>query len=372
MSIIIVLLLLALCILFGIPYVYCQIRKYLNSKKEYISCKISSNISNILYEAKYRFSYAGHPPHSNVLNAIIETPLWTIFYFFMSAYIINGLIFAIFYSILLPSESNWPLEKILHFSYTSQVTGVFIESNKYMPVILLSGFQTFLGVSLQAVTLGIIVYKLLLKRPHISFSDFLVYHPKDGFFTFAYRNHDIDKAKDIKVLMTTLRTIKQGTHTEEYMLKINLEKELISEIEPHIPYVLETHRIPKNFKKSSSKITTFKSDPQKAYKNGIHLLPHEMNDIGHVNVSITGLDSKTGTLFESQKIYSIENMICGVLTTKLDDIIELQNRRLPINKYRNELIEIFKNEYEVDRTAHSCKDCYNSPNKKQCPLSEKK
>ena len=247
---------------------------------------------------------------------VANMPISRLLLMWLAVYTGLGLIFAIVYKIvpcavLLQGRGCendfWSL---LYFSFTTQST---LGYGDYVPTGFgrcLSVAQGFIGLTANALVLGVVVFKALKRSNPIVFSTYLVYRVEKHKFWFRFFNVDADQLRDVDVKVQFAQLAGSGSSGTDYDTQAN-------NVEIDIPQPFRAVPRLRLFAYHSKSNQGQTSDPAGDFGPLIlapgHLSGHTTK---YVEVTIRGYFESTGDVFYYSKRYMLNDIRCGAF----DDI----------------------------------------------------
>jgi hypothetical protein len=237
-----------------------------------------------------------------------------------TTYVVFGLSCAFLYASLtcgVVDSSTTPRQCIhdgpglLYFSFITQATVGF---GDYIPLgggRSIAVLQSFLGTTMNAVLLGVAVFKLLKRPSPYIFPNVLVYEPDRHGFWFRFMSIDPDTLKDVNVDAYLIKTMGQ--------IENNARKTydtLTSTVElPFQHYPMRPHLNITALRTVSNGGQTTKDHPgnfQPVKLSPAHLISDFRDSDIQITLEINGYFATTGDRFFAAKSYGVEDIRCGV------------------------------------------------------------
>jgi Ion channel len=233
---------------------------------------------------------------------------WTLLYG------LTGLTFAFIYEYI-PGDtvhkSDIPTKKvddIIYFSFTTQAT---VGYGDYSPLgwgRLVTAIQAFIGTSLNALALGILVYKLTKSSSTIEFANVLIYDPNRHVFRIRFWNIGIENVHAVKWNIFSFQPCVEGqegqydTVTSEVFLT-HYNNELIA------PFHLIAVDTKYNEEKHHNEIGCTTEINER--KLPLLLSPINISKETTIRINLNGYTHTERDLFFADKDYSFDDIKCG-------------------------------------------------------------
>ena len=230
----------------------------------------------------------------------------------LGVYATLGLFFAAVYKMpecAVVTGSNGRCEtqfsNLVYFSFTTQST---VGYGDYFPKGIgrsLSAVQGFLGLTLNALVLGIAVFKALKRSAPIVFADHLVYNMTQHHFWFRFMNTDADELRDVEVRIRFVQPKGLDDTNTLYDTQTSLvefDYEPSTMVPPLRLFAIKT-------KSTGGRLPTPQSGDFKP------LIVSPLNLVGSsgecIEITIRGYFEATGDLFFGSKRYTVNTIRCG-------------------------------------------------------------
>jgi len=271
----------------------------------------------------------------------------------LAAYTSLGVLFAFAYkvpdcAVRGPKGScEHQLSSLLYFSFTTQST---VGYGDYLPQgggRLLSVAQGFLGLTLNALVLGIAVFKALKRSTPIVFAEHLVYTAEEHHFWFRYINVDTDQLREVDVRIQFVQP--KGIS------------------DSHIPYDTQTNPVELATRNLTTAIPPFRLFAAKTKSGGgqmpgaddgsfdplIISPPRLSGSKGeYIEITMRGYYETTGDLFFAAKRYALDSIRCGSFKTGVDNNALLDKSDRAKASYLSSVMDPV-----ASTTAEKCKQC---------------
>ena len=277
---------------------------------------------------------------SEVQLSIRQRRMWQLLLAWLFTYFLVGIAFALTYHGLAPligctvnyaKDCATDFSEVLYFSFTTQAT---VGYGDYAPVGVgrfISVVQAFVGTALNAVLLGVVVFKSLQRRTPIVFPEYLVYEFEQHGFWFRYVNIDHDHLQRV-----TFRAYLLTPLTSDESRRLNTYDTLTNYVA--LPFYDHPERVPLNVAamRSVSNEGNGLGDrtPEKLKIMGpIVLSPYDFTQSEAqsapitVTLEVSGYFRTNGEPFFAQKSYGISSIRCGAFKgINNHEVFRLKNR----------------------------------------------
>lgn len=293
---------------------------------------------------------------------VSNQPFSRLLVYWLVIYFLVGLIFSfVYWKILDPAISSpcWvdALLSYFYFSLTTLSTLGYGDLAPHGVGRLFSSIEAFLGISLNAIVLGIVVFKALRRSLPLELSD-LLYDQPNRYFRLRFMNVDADRLRDITMMWTAVKklTLYEADETHTYY----------DTIATSIPTDLKSWTVTYPFRimgikslqhpdivnwKQTSLSDNFASEAisPEIFFRGIDVArSFEV----FIEVSGSGYFESTGEQFFFTKIYEVNDIKCGRFTRMSNNDLELLQN---VKERLKSLDRIFT---EVELTPENqCKKC---------------
>jgi hypothetical protein len=272
------------------------------------------------------------------------------------AYLFAGFAFAGIYA-LLPqppikdaTRATPDLLDILHFSFVTQATVGYGDWTPVLWARLVADGQAFFGIAMNAVLLGMAVYKFTKRTQPLKFPSVLVYDPNVHKFWFRFWNTDADNLRNVQLKVTVFAHSSNGTSydTISSMVVVDYEEARF------VPSVhLFALRTATNTGEHIGAIGEL-YDKIKLYLCPLHLKPGVT-----IRLDVSGYFETTGDAFFANKDYGLADVRCGTYC----DVDNFAIAHLPIRERSASIAQ------RLDRTDSTSRDsCAKCHFHQQCPL----
>jgi hypothetical protein len=274
----------------------------------------------------------------------------------LSAYVGAGLIFALLYkaapqcAVTVQSggceNGFWNL---VYFSLSNQSTLTY---GDYLPTGLgryLSVAQGFVGLTMNALVLGVVVFKALKRSNPLVFSRYLVYELEKHKFWLRFINVDRDQLRDVQVRVQFVQFPSDETDYDTQANHVEIDVEHFFAI-PRLR--LFADRSKSNNGKTVSPGADFKD---------LNLAPGHFSGATtkYVEITIRGYFESTGDLFFYTKHYALGDVRCGAFDGVDNNALQAKPDHVKAKELSQKLDRV------ISTSAEKCLAC---PHHKTCPF----
>jgi hypothetical protein len=266
----------------------------------------------------------------------------------LSVYVGAGLIFALLYKAMPQCavkvqsggcESGfWNL---VYFSLSNQSTLTY---GDYLPTGLgryISAAQGFVGLTMNALALGVVVFKALKRSNPLVFSKYLVYELEKHKFWLRFINVDGDQLRDVQIRVQFVQFPSDETDYDTQANHVEIDVELF----PAIPRL---RLFADRFKSNNGKTV----GPNGDLKDLI-LAPGHFSGAAtkYVEITIRGYFESTGDLFFHTKRYALGDIRCGTFDGVDNNALQAKPDRVKAKELSQKLDRV------ISTSAEKCLAC---------------
>jgi Ion channel len=244
------------------------------------------------------------PPYGRVRNFLVNRPVAILGLLWALSYVFVGILFALIYMVLGPLASPqgpiWPHFPIaLHFSLTTQATVGYGDYTPLGAARFLAAAQACVGMVLNAIAFGLVMYRFIRNPLGMSFPDRVVYDPTTHTFWLRFVNLDQDDLHDGKLNLSAF----YASHGGFYDIAVNTVL-LDSEIVPWMPSI---HLMaPRSLTNRG-----IHEDPPSDLLAPFRLSPLHIVETTMLRLTVSGYLHTTGDTVFATKQYVASDVRCG-------------------------------------------------------------